>query len=560
MVDITRREALAALGCLGASLGVSGCSTPITPFCPTDPTISDPSSPLTIDVHTHVFNGSDLQVKGFFDSILAINNKSLKGFGEILQQLASDFAPTAAQEIAELQNLEVVLRACDTRGSTEVMYSYREEGYRRAVRELKTALRRAQARRLGRSSYISPEIANQINNLPSAYSDYKVLRRHNLRATPESITVSGAMDFLIRNFQFRYVNVHEYLLEYSQGKSRKLDLVVAHLVDFDWAIGNGIPTTTSLSDQVKVMERISQLTGGRVQCFAPYDPYKEVAHSYGLAESSFDFVKDAVSNHGFIGVKVYPPMGFAPLGNAGFPDTFWDGSPLPTSLPRSQLGLRLDNALSTLYSWCLANGVPIMAHTSRSNGPSLKFEELTYAQYWDYALSVFPGLRVDLGHFGVYDLAHKTQPKLLSDLMETANGQFLYADSAYFAEILSNQPELEAYLAARMRYSSNNGAYHGPAALAQRLMYGTDWEMVVLEGTASDQYLQRFEAMYSRFDRDPSLGANGKLSDRFFGINAAIFLGLGTGQPNRQRLDHYYGLGSKPAWMSKVDKVTAAAA
>jgi hypothetical protein len=31
------------MGSLGASIGLSACSTPITPFCPTDPTISDPS-------------------------------------------------------------------------------------------------------------------------------------------------------------------------------------------------------------------------------------------------------------------------------------------------------------------------------------------------------------------------------------------------------------------------------------------------------------------------------------------------------------------------------------
>jgi hypothetical protein len=54
------------------------------------------------------------------------------------------------------------------------------------------------------------------------------------------------------------------------------------------------------------------------------------------------------------------------------------------------------------------------------------------------------------------------------------------------------------------------------------------------------------------------LGAKGKLSDRFFGINAAVFLGLGTGQKNRLRLDSYYAIGPKPAWMLKVDQTAAA--
>jgi hypothetical protein len=139
--------------------------------------------------------------------------------------------------------------------------------------------------------------------------------------------------------------------------------------------------------------------------------------------------------------------------------------------------------------------------------------------------------------------------------MNVTSGEYLYADSAYFADLLSRQPELQTYLSTLMKHSKKKAA----AALAQRLMYGTDWEMVVLEGPKSEQYLQRFEDLFSVLDRQ-SLGAQGKLSDRFFGVNAAIFLGLGTGQPNRQRLDRYYGLGPKPAWMAKVDRVAAAAA
>src|SRR6185295_7066989 len=40
------------------------------------------------------------------------------------------------------------------------------------------------------------------------------------------LTVDGAFDFVMRNFQFRYVNVHDYLVEYSAGPRRKIDLMV----------------------------------------------------------------------------------------------------------------------------------------------------------------------------------------------------------------------------------------------------------------------------------------------------------------------------------------------
>lgn len=540
-MDISRRQALAAMGGFGASLGLSGCSIPITPFCPTDPTISDSSTPLTIDVHAHVFNGSDLQIEGFLTRILMRDDpETYREAAELIAELGRNFAPSAAQELAELQRIDSVLRSCSGNSVIQVLDDEREAGYRRARSDLKAALQRvlSRKRRFARSP-----LARQIENLPESYSGYRKLgslRRFNLR----KVTADGALEFLIRNFQFRYVNVYQYLLDYSRGRTRKVDLLVTHLVDYDWPIGDGSSTPTNLSDQVRVMERISQVTGGRVLCFAPYDPFKEIAGGSSLA-----FVTDAVMNHGFVGVKLYPPMGFAPLGNAAFPDSFWDDSALPSTFPRTRLGANLDQALIALYTWCQTNGVPIMAHTNASNGPALKYDRLTYAKYWADVLSVFPQLRVDFGHFGVTSLDTTRQPDALADLMP--NGEYVYADSGYFSEVLTEQARLQGYLAARMRRT----AYRGSAAVAQRLMYGTDWEMVVLEGSKSDEYLARFEAVFSVLDRDKSLGADGKLSNRFFGVNAARFLGLGVGQPNRIRLDKYYALSSKPAWMAKVDNL-----
>jgi hypothetical protein len=169
MIDITRRQALAGMGSLGASIGLSACSTPITPFCPTDPTISDPFAPLTIDVHTHVFNGSDLQIDGFFRWVVLRNGQS--ELGAILQELGRDFAPTAAEELAALQEVDSVNRACDIRASSQVLQTYGQERYSRGKDALKAALTSVRARR-ARSFRTSTEIERQINDLPENYSDY----------------------------------------------------------------------------------------------------------------------------------------------------------------------------------------------------------------------------------------------------------------------------------------------------------------------------------------------------------------------------------------------------
>ena len=63
--------------------------------------------------------------------------------------------------------------------------------------------------------------------------------------------------------------------------------MIAHLVDYDWPIAGGRETATSIPDQILVMEQICALTAGRVHCFAPFDPMKQVAYELGGFASLF---------------------------------------------------------------------------------------------------------------------------------------------------------------------------------------------------------------------------------------------------------------------------------
>jgi predicted TIM-barrel fold metal-dependent hydrolase len=394
-----------------------------------------------------------------------------------------------------------------------------------------------------------------IDRLPPDYAAFKRLQRDRRRFALADDKIWGELAFVEQCFHFRYVNVYEYLQEYSTGRDRKIDLMVAHLVDFDWPLGAKDPhsTTTSLRDQIRIMERISQLTGGRVLCFAPFDPMKEVAYQQGLTpESSFQNVQDAVNYHGFIGAKIYPPMGFAPYGNATLDPVTWNKPWIPAALHRSDLGQLLDDALAKFYSWCVNNGVPIMGHSSTTNGASDDLQNLASAAHWASIPKTFPGIRINLGHFGDNASNGKRQEKEFAGYMDNSDGRFLYADAAYFSEVLSEPAKLKAYLASLL------SDFNKPdAPLSQRLMYGTDWEMIVREGRTIKNYLLNFEDIIGALDRPP-VGGNGKLSNQFFGANAATFLGLGLNRPNRLRLDRYYGLGPKPAWMTKVDRIPVA--
>ena len=557
---LTRRHMIT--GALSASaLGLGGCASlvrPVTVFCPNDPRISDPRSHLTIDVHAHVFNGSDVQVERDMTLVQARHTPVLRYLGAILQDIGWEVAPTGAQEIALLREINRYLSNGCGPGQFESVYAaHRDEQFRVGVAALNRALFTYQSRRRGfRTTRGEMAVANAIKSLPKErYRDFinqRRLLRSKVRSADET-AIDAAIAFVLRQFQYRYVNVFDFLSGYAAGSPRKIDLAVCHLIDFDWPLAGGRPTMTSISEQIDVMEQITILTGGRIHCYAPFDPMKQVAYRLGYtSQSPLALVQSAISSQGFIGVKMYPPMGFAPMGNALKNPSLWHKPWLQPELQRPDFGRLLDQVLLELYTWCIQNNVPIIAHTSKSEGPSGDFEALTDPHYWK---RVPDKLRVDFGHFGGTEVSTTNMSRALAycALMGRAGsgaGNF-YADAAFLSYAMSNPDDLTNAL--RILFKTTNTS--GPVPLAQRLMYGSDWEMLIIAGDESSNYLRNFEYIFEQLGDDPSLGGSGNLADRFFGINAANYLALGSGRSTRNRLDSFHqskGV-SKPQWAQKVD-------
>jgi predicted TIM-barrel fold metal-dependent hydrolase len=519
---------------------------------------------LTIDVHAHVFNASDLQIDAFLRSIIARGNPAISELGPVLQEMGWSSAPDANDERRALMAAATELKECRQSVRINQVEGFRQNGYARGRAELKRALGSAQAkRRIGARRLLDDSgVAAAITSLPPSEKDYRATRgaRARSKGLRGGIDVEGAIAFVLQQFQFRYVNVSEYLETYSAGRTRKVDLLIAHMVDYDWPIARGRPTPTSLDQQVDLMADIAVATGGRVHAFAPFDPMREVAYRLGLeSRSSLALVRRAVESRGCIGVKLYPPMGFAAFGNSDRQASFWRRNWIRSDLVRDDFGARLDEALADLYRWCLAEDVPIMAHTNISNGPVGAFEALVSPLHWEAARDAFPGLRLNFGHFGdTSPTARDGEPGLkLAALMTAAPdspGRNLYADAGYFAESLSRPQALQQTLRRLYRLT----AAKDTAPLAQRLMYGTDWLMTLIEGPANESYLARFEEIFSALDRDPSLGARGQLSNRFFGRNAMEFLGLRRREKTRDRLERFYARHgvSAPSWTAKVDDIS----
>lgn len=557
-IDPTRRAFVAALL---AALAPTSAVAELARLCPTDPTVSNPAAPLTIDTHAHFFNGSDLQIKEFLSQTTIGPDSELyplvKAMTGVLQVLAWHLAPNAQMERAAMAKYAARLKDCDGADQMRRMAggSY-QEGYALGRRELRAAANVLNQTPQG-AAVLGPTLGQAglgaaIADLPETYDAFEERRADGTTVLGSQPTFLGYIQFLLHNFNYRHVNAIDYLTTYSKGSARKIDLVVANMVDYDWWLARGKATSTSLSDQVDVMSQISVLLGGRVHGFAPFCPFREVmtADSSGIGDS-MRLVKDAIETRGFIGVKLYPPMGFAAWGNKG--KTVWQGKPsLPAAAADADFGKRLDAAMQKLFTYCITNDVPIMAHTNHSNGPYEEFRELAGSSYWKLALEEFPGLRVSFGHFGDTDLEdHKgdrTRPFL--ELMTQGagtSGVNTFADSGYFSGALMNQGKMRDVL--RSLYADNN------RVMLERLMFGTDW-MMTLSQKNVERYLSDFVDIIRRIEEvEPKIAArNTNLSDAFFGRNAVEFLGLGARRGNRGRLESFYSKNNvlMPDWMHKV--------
>ncbi len=603
----SRRAFLQALA--GSALfGATGC--PELPEPPDQPAVRPDST--GIDVHCHVFNARDLPIVGFvLDVVLEGKPLGQLALGPLVTTIAlilDASSWTADQELAAIKRGTVRTFAVRMPPASETaLVQQRAYDALRLLQEPNARARDIEAQvnamlaRRGRTAAAAaaPSDSAKARFLRSLGDRTDAVVRPPAAASPAAPAdprgedarkaaagivsrqddVHGVFRLatLITN---RRVELVQRLIGLPMTDAGDIAMLTPALIDYSyWLDGNpdgadcsdplsAPPDVTPLAKQIEVMSAISAIQGKpdgtrrlyAVHPFVSFCPWRQMAEEEAgmvLADTQFGKVQAAVMEKGFVGVKLYPVMGFRPIGNNGAPDA--------TSYPMRlrcipQWGRKLDAALERLYDWAVARDVPIMAHCSRSQFPSAAAGNRGAPSRWEDVLKRprWRTLRLNLAHAGgvghLIDRepgsdAHLWTPKVIS-MLSDARYPNLYADIADFDAVLqcrSNGPQpetggLKAFVDL-MRTRAATGA-------RGKLMYGSDWVMLS-RANGTEGYFPMMRGCLPT-----AIGMNEVDRTGFLGLNAARFLGLtmidGRKTQSRERLEQFrQKSGGDPAFFDR---------
>jgi predicted TIM-barrel fold metal-dependent hydrolase len=494
-MQLTRRQLLRGLSAV--PLATAGCCTRDYPVAKTTardsgwavsaalrPAAGTAGRSLTgpvIDVHAHFFNASDVPVRGFLAECIGHSAPpALRRLLELAAPLADVLArraPTAAEELDILRSFAEQSRGRDARNTRQAFDGLMGRERAAAASRVAEALRgselerellrmkappRQRSARVGTLS--SGEVLDVIEQtrVPSS----PAARRSAARAESFADVADGFIGFLSYMLSLRSSNLDVYTNAFSTHEHAfGVTQVLGALVDFDYWID--CPPLSSQEHQLEVHAALARMHGDYFRPVIGYNPWTDI----NQGGAGRDRVRRAVTDHGFVAVKIYPPIGFLPAGNAD--------NPPPTLKKRPDLA-QLDAVLDDFFEMCAGLPVPVMAHAARSNGRDYAHDEFGGPPGWRARLEraaarggVPP---VNLGHFGGGSGSTWTQD--FAGLMRDMPAHPLFGDLGYWEELMCPSVPDDTCRAARRRLQRALEVAVGDGTVADRVMFGTDWLML----------------------------------------------------------------------------------
>jgi hypothetical protein len=382
--------------------------------------------------------------------------------------------------------------------------------------------------------------------------------------------------------RYRHVLVDDLTLRHRSAGWNPVLLTPA-MVDFARFVRE--EPASPLADQAKVWARIAKLPGGpAVHGYMAFCPLRQALHLHSVharlraGPEPLALIREALTVQGFLGVKLYPPMGFQAVDNVGrdlsrYPfsddvlrDRFGD-LPLPRlRAAAADLAREIDEALGGLYDLCSELDAPIMAHGGPGNAIKRYYGELSDPWLWRplFETPRHRPLRIMLAHYGSFkdpsiDPAGLTTawpdpetPIPIPRTKEAAILRYLRAaqaqsgvaptvavDMSMFAEAIEAKgPARTRIVSAFGEFVRNGGEDH--------IVFGTDWTMLGLV---------KGERGYDAAVRDflTEAGLTDAQITKALGGNFIRFAGLARGGASRRRLDAFNASYGQPDRLAALD-------
>jgi predicted TIM-barrel fold metal-dependent hydrolase len=309
-------------------------------------------------------------------------------------------------------------------------------------------------------------------------------------------------------------------------------LVAAALVDFAGWLNQEPPI--SIVEQIRRMDDLQGSTppGMLMQMIVPFNPWRQVAVVRGRAmgPSPLEFIAEAVQARGAIGVKLYPPMGFVPMGNADPQLSFPQRA---EELLGPDFAAGFDEALTGLYKLCVELDIPILTHTADSNEAGVDFGKRAHPDNWVEVLSDprFATLRICMAHFGGFAAEPPTDTAAASHVsVAMQHAERVFVDLAYLSRVLPFHEEGGNRDTAITGLQTTLAGYPD---FASQIVFGSDWHML-----SKEPWHEHYPTLIEQYLGDGYMAVED--IERVFAANSLRLFRLLPGMPGHDRLRAYY--------------------
>jgi predicted TIM-barrel fold metal-dependent hydrolase len=483
---------------LGYGAALSAC-TPLAP---------DAGAELSeiIDAHAHVFNASDLSVRGFINIVYFKNYDTAdpdcgpgKSYGplaaDILKGVADTFAPSAAKEARKLSG-RALANGLEEDSFDVADNPLRDDEALEAFKSEFVARVEASAATVGPLVEQHHSLLSEIDRESAALGARLAPTGARLRTKIDALMneeSKGDIGQLLKWMSWMCRSRNRIILRHKElysSAATPVRRVIGLMVDFENWLQDA--PKSRFSDQFDVMAKLREKHPELI-IFAPFDPLREVMSRlhrsattpFADLQRKWETVVDG--RRAIEGVKIYPPMGFKAIDNAATPNSAFPSGVIAAWQRKGgtgHFGEKLDEVLEAFYRWALAKSVPIMAHAGNSEGAGCKFGEFAGAEHWLKVLSTAPraharpglnlrDLRLCLGHFEDDENDFVTKPnswgRQKGPLLDFPN---VYTDLSFMEQVLDHSHDcaMARFFGELKKFT--DGPRQG------KLLYGSDWIML----------------------------------------------------------------------------------